>query len=63
MFILFMEEKNPMKIKQIIKRIIDYIEPDEKRHYEECNSDEKKYHVYNDIQTVHKWLNKTGKIK
>lgn len=41
---------------EFITKILDYMEPDEKRHYEECESDDRSGHVYNDITAIRRFL-------
>ena len=38
-----------------IKKIIEYLEEDERRHYDE--SEEKDGHIYESVQRVDEWLN------
>lgn len=41
-----------------IKRIVGYLEGEEKRHYLESGRAERKNHIYNDIRKVKEYLNK-----
>ena len=40
----------------IIAKIVTYLYHDEKKHYEETASEERKHHTYRDIKAIDQWL-------
>ena len=40
----------------IIAKIVTYLYHDEKKHYEETASEERKHHIYRDIKAIDQWL-------
>jgi hypothetical protein len=43
---------------EAIRKLADYLESDERRHFEECGPDNKADHIYNDVVTVREWLSR-----
>ncbi len=41
---------------ELITKILDYMEPDEERHYEECEIEDRASHIYNDIAAMRSLL-------
>ena len=39
-----------------IRNLVEYLQDDEERHYSECDENERKNHIYNDVLIVRKWL-------
>jgi len=52
-----MKNKIDKKTKDAVKKIIDYLYADEKKHFEETPDKEKKFHIFNNLETVKNWLN------
>ena len=40
----------------LIAKIVTYLYHDEKKHYEETASEERKHHIYKDIKAIDQWL-------
>jgi len=40
----------------LIAKIVTYLYHDEKKHYEETASEERKAHIYRDIKAIDQWL-------
>ena len=40
----------------IIAKIVTYLYHDERKHYEETASEERKHHIYKDIKAIDQWL-------
>lgn len=40
----------------IIAKIVTYLYHDERKHYEETASEERKNHIYRDIKSIDQWL-------
>ena len=40
----------------LIAKIVTYLYHDEKKHYEETASEERKTHIYRDIKAIDQWL-------
>jgi len=40
----------------IIAKIVIYLYHDERKHYEETASEERKNHIYRDIKSIDQWL-------
>ena len=40
----------------IIAKIVTYLYHDERKHYEETASEERKHHIYRDIKAIDQWL-------
>ena len=40
----------------LIAKIVTYLYHDEKKHYEETASEERKNHIYRDIKSIDQWL-------
>ena len=40
----------------LIAKIVTYMYHDEKKHYEETASEERKNHIYKDIKSIDQWL-------
>ena len=40
----------------IIAKIVTYLYHDERKHYEETASEERKHHIYRDIKSIDQWL-------
>jgi len=40
----------------LIAKIVTYTYHDEKKHYEETASEERKHHIYKDIKAIDQWL-------
>lgn len=39
-----------------IRNMVEYLEHDEEKHYSECDEEERKNHIYNDVLKVKEWL-------
>jgi len=39
-----------------LRNVLDYLQDNEQKHYDECSSKERKNHIFNDIIKVRKWL-------
>ena len=46
-----------IKIKHSINNLVEYLYINEVKHYDECNKEEQKTHIFNDIKKVEKWIN------
>jgi len=40
----------------LIAKIVTYLYHDERKHYEETASEERKHHIYRDIKSIDQWL-------
>ena len=40
----------------LIAKIVTYLYHDERKHYEETASEERKHHIYRDIKAIDQWL-------
>ena len=40
----------------LIAKIVTYLYHDEKKHYEETASEERKNHIYRDLKSINLWL-------
>lgn len=48
------------KILKTMRKIVDYLMPDELRHYKECDKEGQKNHIYKDLVKIDEYLNKEG---
>jgi hypothetical protein len=46
-----------IQFRRSLKKLLDYCEPDEERHYEECGKAEKSSHIIHSIRYLRKELN------
>jgi len=44
-----------LEILEDLRKLLDYVAHDEERHFEECEEDEKKDHIYNSINRLVVW--------
>lgn len=45
------------KFNRELKKLLDYVEPDEARHYEEVPKEERRKHIYTTIKFLRKSIN------